>query len=113
VQNLLDRYFAGINSHDYAEYASTLDAGMQGNNSSSSFNTGYATTKDSDEVIDSIASNGSGLVAVIAFTSHQASADSVDGSTCNNWQLTLPLVPQGSGYVITTPPSGYATYTNC
>ena len=113
MQNALDRYFGGINSRNYAEYASALDAGMRGDNSSSSFSTGYATTTDSREMIDSIASDGSGLTAVITFTSHQASADSVDGSTCNSWQLTLPLVPQGSGYVITTPPSGYAAYTDC
>jgi hypothetical protein len=113
VQTLFATYFHGINYHNYAEFASTLDAGMQAKNPQSTFDKGYATTTDSAETITSISDSASGLTAVVTFTSRQDPSDSPDKSACNNYQLTLPLVPQGSSYVITTPPSGYATYSPC
>lgn len=113
VQTLFNTYFDGINTHNYAEFASTLDAGMQAKNPQSTFDSGYATTTDSSETITSISGSASGLTAVVTFTSRQAPSDSPDKSACNNYRLTLPLVPQGSGYVITAPPSGYATYSDC
>lgn len=114
VEALLNRYFGAINTRNYTEYSSVLDAQMRANNPSSSFYSGYATTKDSAETLTSISSTGGGLAATVSFTSHQSPADSVDNSPCNDWQLTLYLVPQGNGYVITTPPSGYQpTYSDC
>jgi hypothetical protein len=113
VESLFTTYFQGINTHNYAEFASTLDASMQARNPQSSFDTGYKTTTDSNETISSIASTGSGLTVVVMFTSHQSPSDSPDKSACNNYTLTLPLVPQGSGYVITVPPQGYAAITDC
>jgi hypothetical protein len=114
VVDLFNRYFDGINTRNYSEYAGTLDAGYQGQNSQASFDSGYATTTDSDETLTAISGSGGSLTAVITFTSHQDPADSVDKqSSCNHWQLTLPLVAQGSGYVITTPAPGYASYTDC
>ncbi|HUN38381.1 MAG TPA: hypothetical protein VMU95_40845 [Trebonia sp.] len=113
VETTFTHYFGGINAHDYAEYASSLDAAMQKANPQSSFDSGYSTTTDSGETINSIAGSGSNLTAVVTFKSMQAASDSPDGSTCNHYTLTLPLVRQGSGYVITTPPSGYASYSDC
>jgi hypothetical protein len=49
----------------------------------------------------------------VTFTSQQDPADSVDGSACNNWQLTLPLVQQGSGYLISVPAHGSSTWSDC
>ena len=114
VQSLFNRYFNSINTRNYSEYSGTLDATMQANNSKSHFDSGYSTTTDSNEVINSITDNGDGsLTANVSFTSTQDPADSVDNSSCNNWTLNLPLVAQGSGYVLSPPPSGYATYTDC
>jgi hypothetical protein len=114
VQTLFNHYFNAINTRNYSEYASTLDATMQANNPKSHFDSGYATTTDSSEVINSITDNGGGsLTANISFSSTQDPSDSVDNSSCNNWILNLPLVRQGSGYVLSTPPSGYATHTDC
>jgi hypothetical protein len=113
VVDLFNRYFDGINTHNYSEYAATLDAGMRGKNNQSTFNSGYATTNDSNETVTSITGSGARLTAVVTFTSHQDPADSVDNHSCNTWQLTLPLVAQGSGYLITSPPSGYAQYADC
>jgi hypothetical protein len=113
VESLFTAYFDGINTHNFTEYSSALAPAMQAKNPQSSFDSGYATTMDSNETINSITPSGSGLTAVITFTSRQAPADSPDKSACNNWTLTLPLVPQGSGYVITVPPQGYASMTDC
>ncbi|MCW2934753.1 MAG: hypothetical protein JWM19_5715 [Actinomycetia bacterium] len=114
VQTLFNRYFNAINTRNYSEYTGTLDATMQANSTQQHFDSGYASTKDSNEVINSITSNGDGsLTANVSFSSTQAPSNSVDNSSCNKWTLSLPLVPQGSGYVLSTPPSGYATYTDC
>jgi len=114
VQSAFDLYFGGINAHDYAKWASAVNGAEQANNPQSSWDSGYATTTDSNVVIDSITDNGDGTLTVaISFTSHQAGSDSVDGSTCNNWQQTFPLSPQGSRYVIGPPASGSTTYTDC
>jgi hypothetical protein len=113
VESLFTAYFQGINTRNYAEYASALDAAMQAKITQSAFDSGYATTTDSNEQIESIAPSASGLTAVVTFTSHQSPSNSPDKSACNNYTLTLPLVPQGSGYVIDVPPTGYAHWTDC
>lgn len=115
VTALLNRYFNAINTRNYAEYSSLLDAQMQADDSAASFAAGYATTEDSAETLTSITSTGSGgLAATVSFTSQQSPADSIDNSPCNDWLLTLYLVPQGNGYVITPAPSGYQpTYSDC
>ena len=113
VANLFRVYFASINTHNYAEYSSTLDQAMRADNTKGYFESGYATTTDSNVQIESITGSGQSLTVVVSFTSRQSTADSVDASACNNWTLTLPLVKDGPGYLIATPPSGYATYSDC
>ena len=115
VEAYLDRYFAAINAHNYSAYNSLLDAQEQQGNSRATFDSGYATTKDSNEVLTGIDDTGGGnLTAHVSFTSHQRTANSVDGSACNNWQISLYLAPQGSSYVMTAAPAGYhAAYTDC
>ncbi len=115
VQTLLGHYFPGINTHDYTEYASVLDAGMRASQPESQFNSGYGSTRDSGMTLTSLApaSNGT-LAATVTFTSHQDPAQSVDHSSCNHWTLTLYLVRQGSGYLITHAPTGYQpVYSDC
>ncbi len=115
VQALLNRYFTAINTRNYTAYNSLLDAQLQASDTSSSFYSGYATTKDSAETLTSIADTGAGdLAATVSFTSHQNPADSINNSSCTMWTITLYLVPQGSSYVITAPPSSYhSTHLNC
>jgi len=115
VDAYLNRYFNAINTRNYSEYDSLLDAEQQQANTQSSFDSGYATTKDSDEVLTGITDTGGGtLTANVSFTSHQSPADSIDQSACNNWRLSLYLVPQGNGYVMTAAPASYhAAYTEC
>jgi hypothetical protein len=113
VETTFTHYFQGINTHNYTEYASSLDSAMQAANPQSSFDSGYSTTTDSGQKINSITGQGSNLTAVVTFQSTQSASDSPDGSACNDYTLRLPLVKQGSGYVITTPPHGYVKYTDC
>lgn len=115
VAAYLNRYFKAINTRSYSEYNSLLDAENQQSDSESSFNSGFATTKDSDEVLTGITGTGGGsLEANVSFTSNQSPADSVDQNACNNWRVSLYLVPQGNSYVMTAAPAGYkAVYTDC
>jgi len=115
VEAFLNRYFNSINTRNYSEWNSLLDAHGQQGDSQSTFESGYATTKDSNEIITGITDTGGGdVTANVSFTSRQSPADSIDHSACNDWQLSFFLEPQDGGYVATTPPSGYhAGYTDC
>ena len=115
VDAYLNRYFNSINTRNYSEYNSLLDAQKQQADSRSSFESGFATTKDSNEVLTGIVDTGGGsLTANVTFTSRQTPADSIDQNACNNWQLSVYLVPRGNGYVMTAAPAGYqASYTDC
>lgn len=115
VETLLSHFFHGVNTHDYAEYASTLNPAQRAKQSQSTFESGYATTNDSGMTLTTLASNGAdGLVATVTFTSHQAPAQSVDHSACNAWTLNFYLVPQGTGYLIGPSPSGYQpSHSDC
>ncbi len=115
VLALVNRYFAAINAHDYPVYASLLDAQELQQITQPVFDSGYATTTDSDETLTGVSDTGSGgVAAMITFTSHQDPANSVDDSACTSWAITLFLVPNGTGYLIGAPPSGYhASYQAC
>ncbi len=113
VQALVEHYFAAINSHDYAAYNSIHDAKSQ--MAQSTFDSGYATTSDSAEQVTAISDAGGGeLAATVAFISHQDPAKSINNSSCTRWTIMLYLIPQGSGYLITSTPPGYhAAYAAC
>ena len=108
VEAFLNRYFNAINTRNYGEYNSLLDAQRQQGDSQATFESGYATTKDTNEVLIGITDTGGGsLTATVSFTSHQNPADSPDQSACDDWQISLFLVPQGASYVMTATPAGY------
>lgn len=115
VTMLLNHYFTAINQHDYSAWVSLFDQQLQQPDPESSFDAGYATTTDSAVTLTSISGTGSGsLAASVTFTSKQSPADSPDNSSCDQWSITLFLVPNGSGYLIGPPPSGYhASYQAC
>jgi hypothetical protein len=115
VEKTLTDYFQGINTHNYAEYARSLDAQQRAAQPESVFNSGYSSTSDSGMKLISLSGSGDGgLVATVTFTSHQAAGTGVDGSSCNNWTLNLYLVKQGAGYLKGASPSGYQpTYSDC
>ena len=114
VETLLSHYFHGINSRNYAEYVSTLNAAEQAKQTQSEFNSGYSSTTDSGMTLTGLSDNGNGLTATVTFTSRQSPAQSVDNSACNAWTLNLYLAPQGTGYLIGPAPSGYQpTHSDC
>jgi hypothetical protein len=115
VEKTLTAYFQGINTHNYAEYASSLDAQQLATQPESEFNSGYSSTSDSGMKLISLTSAGNGgLTATVTFTSHQAEGTGVDGSSCNNWTLNFYLVKQGASYLKGAAPSGYQpTYSDC
>jgi hypothetical protein len=115
VETLLSHYFHGINTHSYAEYASTLNPAQLAKQSQSQFESGYSSTTDSGMTLTGLADSGNGgLTATVTFTSHQSASQSVDNSSCNAWTLNLYLVPQGNGYLIGPSPAGYQPiYSDC
>jgi hypothetical protein len=116
VETTLNRNFQGINTHNYAEYQSAHDTQQQDIESQSDFDTGYGSTRDSGMTLTSLQSTANGgQSATVTFTSRQAAGTGIDGSACNNWQLTYFLVPQANGsYLIGAPPSTYKpTYSDC
>ncbi|MGH3150460.1 MAG: hypothetical protein ACRDOB_07000 [Streptosporangiaceae bacterium] len=114
VTTFLNSYFTAINAHDYAAYDSLLDQQLQPY-TQSEFDSGYGTTTDSNETLTSITDTGSGgEAASVTFTSHQQPADSPDNSSCDQWSISLFLVPNGSGYLEGKAPSTYhASYQAC
>ena len=115
VLAFLDRYFTAINTHDYQAYASLLDQQVLEQSSPAKFYSGDGSTTDSAATLNAISQANSGEVAAaITFTSRQQPAASPDQSACDNWSITVYLVPQGSGYLLALPPPGYqASYTSC
>jgi hypothetical protein len=114
VTAFLNSYFTAINAHDYQAYDSLLDQQLQPY-PQSSFDAGYGSTTDSDETLTSITDTGSGgEAASVTFTSHQQPAESPDNSSCDQWSITLFLVPNGNGYLEGAAPSTYhAAYQAC
>jgi hypothetical protein len=115
VETLLSHYFHGINTRNYAEYASTLNPADQAKQTQSEFSSGYSSTTDSGMTLTGLSDTGNGgLTATVTFTSRQSPAQSVDKSACNTWTLNLYLVAQGAGYLIGPAPSGYQpAYSDC
>lgn len=117
VVAFLTNYFAAINGHDYLAYRRLLSTGVQHTETPQKFGAGYQTTADSAARLESVAAAGAGagrLAATFTFISHQAPADSPSHAACNEWGITLYLVPSSTGYLISKPPPGYrASYQNC
>ena len=116
VADFLDQYFAAINAHDYQSYLALLSSQVQQGMTQEQFDKGYRSTADSGETLVSISPASDGdLAAEVTFTSHQNPADSPDQSeSCTDWDITLFLAQDGSGYLIDPAPSGYhASYQPC
>jgi hypothetical protein len=114
VAAFLNNYFTAINNHDYQKYRRLLDAQLRRQLTAGNFNSGYRATVDSAATLTALGASGSQVAAAVAFTSHQPPADSPTHTRCTRWTITLYLSPQGSSYVIGSPPSNYhASYHAC
>jgi hypothetical protein len=104
----IESYFTAINEHDYQAYISLLDAHDAANESPADFSNGYSSTTDSAITLTGISDLGNGgEAAAVTFRSHQDPSQSIDGSSCDVWSITLYLTPSGSSYVKVSPPPGY------
>jgi hypothetical protein len=115
VEALVASYFAAINEHNYQNYVSLLAPSVSQGMTPTQFKSGYGSTTDSNMVLTDIFSAGSDSVAAtVTFISRQLPADSPDSSSCDKWQITLYLQPDGGGYLIGPPPDSYhSSYRAC
>lgn len=115
VTNMLTRYFAAINTHDFSSYQALLDARMRRTVTLAIFNQGYASTSDSAATLTGISTAHDGrTTANVTFTSHQNPAAGPDHSSCTNWSITLFLDRSGGGYLIGPAEPGYhASHRTC
>ena len=115
VLSLLSRYFQAINTRDYQLYRDVHTADSQASLDPDTFQLGFESTEDSDAVVTTIGVQPDGRpTADVAFTSHQDSVDGPEGDTCDRWNVTFFLDPDGDGYLIGAPPSTYhASHQAC
>jgi hypothetical protein len=100
VQGSLVTYFTAIDSEQYQTAWDQLTPAEQAitqGDSEPRFASDLATTQDSDVVITSMTLQDDGTESVgLTFTSHQAAADSPDGtSTCDNWSMVYSMAQVG------------------
>jgi hypothetical protein len=115
VVTFLDEYFTAINSHDYQGYLALLSPQLQQGLTPEQFNSGYNSTVDSGETLQSISTAADGdTAAAVTFTSHQNPNSANQEQSCTSWNITLFLGQGGGGYVKDQPPSGYhASSASC
>lgn len=116
ILTLLDSYFSAINGHHYHAYLALLSPAEAQGLTVTQFDSGYASSKDSKETLESISTPPDGsTVAHVSFTSHQNPAASVNGSeSCTDWRISLYLEQGPGGYIIGKPPPSYhAKYAAC
>jgi hypothetical protein len=108
VDGLLITYFTAINTHNFRQYASAFLPSVRHQLSTSSFASGYKTTRDSNASLVGIGlSTGHRLAATVTFTSTQKPMPSLGVTGCTYWAITLFLGKHGNGYLIGSSPSGY------
>lgn len=115
IAAFLDQYFTAINRHDYAAYIALESPQERGGLTPGQFQNGYGSTADSGETLQDISVDGNGdYVARVTFTSRQRPAQSVTGTACTQWDISLYLLPNGASFLIDKPPSSYhAIYASC
>ena len=116
VATFVSQYFSAINSHDFEAYDSLLTPQQQKGETAETFSQGFGSSADSNEILVAItpAANGD-TAATLTFTSHQNASQAVGGTgTCTDWNITLFLEQNSTGYLIDQSPSTYhSQYRSC
>jgi hypothetical protein len=116
IATFASQYFSAINSHDFQAYYSLHTPQQQQDLTAEAFSSGFGSSADSDEtlVAASLAANGD-TAATLTFTSHQNASQAESGTgTCTEWNITLFLESNGTGYLIGDSPSSYhAHFWSC
>jgi hypothetical protein len=110
VESLLVSYFTAINARDFGSYANLFIPGLRQSLTAAGFASGYQSTTDSHAILVGISATGPGVAAVVTFTSQQNPNPSAGITACTNWEITLYLWQNGSGFLIGPPPAGYQAY---
>jgi hypothetical protein len=116
VAAFVGEYFSAINSHSFQAYDALMTPQVQQGQTAQSFSNGFGSTSDSDETLVAITSEANGdTVATLTFTSHQNASQAANGTgTCTDWNITLFLESNATGYLDGTSPSSYhARSTSC
>lgn len=110
VAAMLETYFTGINTKDYAKVAEVLDPAGELDpddpDQMARFTDGTATAKDSDIVLRELSDLGPGrLGADVTFKSEQDAGDGPDDrldETCTDWRVSYTLTERATkdGYRI-------------
>jgi hypothetical protein len=116
IATFVSQYFSAINSHDFQAYLTLLTPPQQQGQTAETFSQGFGSTADSREILVAInpAANGD-TAATLTFTSHQNASQAVGSTgTCTDWNITMFLEPNGTGYLIDQAPSTYhSQYKAC
>jgi len=109
VATFVGQYFSAINSHSFQAYDALLTPQLQQDETAQSFSNGFGSSSDSDEILVAITAASDGDTAAnLTFTSHQNASQAADHTgTCTDWNITLFLESNGTGYLDGTTPSGY------
>lgn len=115
VAATLAAYFDAIDSRDYDAYRAVLTNTEDRIISEDQFETGYRSTRNSDvRVTGASHDEEGGILASVAFRSHQDARDSPDGtSTCLDWVVAFPMVPVGDQYMIDLVRLSFTTHRPC
>lgn len=97
VSDTLTRYFAGINSGDYASAYAMYSAHLRAGWSLAAFAADTATSFDSDFAVLDAATGEDTVSVTLQFTSLQAPDQGPDGDTCDRWTLRYRLVLDDGG----------------
>jgi len=116
IAAFVSQYFSAINSHDFQAYDSLLTPQVQQGQTAQTFRQGFGSSADANEILVAINPAAKGeTAATLTFTSHQNASQAQGGTgTCTDWNITLFLEPNGTGYLIGDQPSTYhAQYKSC
>jgi hypothetical protein len=115
VDAFATEYFMAINDHNYYQYLSLLSPANRQNVTQQTFDSGFSSTTDSQEMITAIVDEGSGVTGVtMSFVSHQHPSQSATHTSCTAWTITLFLERSGGRYYIGPALPGYqAQFSAC
>jgi hypothetical protein len=100
VATTFEDLFDGINTRNFALAISAYLPTNASHVSEAALANGDSTSTDTNAALSQVTPTAfGGVIAAVAFTSHQDAAHSPggNGDTCDNWSISYDLVPSGAG----------------
>ncbi len=113
VQAFVTSYFSAINAHDYSAYENILTPAEASALSLTEFQSGYGSTRDFNETINSISLVSGGLDVDLSFTSNQRASQSANDSECTDWESVTLYLEDYSGQYLLGPSTVKPAYSDC